>query len=326
VANTIRIKRRAGGGATGAPTSLANAELAYNESDAGNGVLYYGYGTGGASGTATQVVAIGGDGAFVSITGNQSISGNKSFSGQVNLSSATVSGFAISGNLTVNGNFTVSGTTTFVNSQTVEVQDKNLELGKVSSPSDVTADGGGISLLGDTTKTIAWVNATDAWTLSEHLDIANGKSYRVNGLEVLSASALGSGITSSSLTSLGTVTTGTWSAGTIAVNKGGTGATDAETARANLGLAIGTNVQAYDIELAAIAGLTSATDKLPYFTGSGTASLADFSGFGRSLVDDVDASAARTTLGLGTMATQAASNVAITGGTINGVEIDGGSY
>ena len=62
--NTLRIKRRAAGGAPGAPTSLENAELAYNEQD---NVLYYGTGTGGAGGTATQVLAIGGSGAFAPI-------------------------------------------------------------------------------------------------------------------------------------------------------------------------------------------------------------------------------------------------------------------
>jgi hypothetical protein len=223
MANIIRIKRRASGGSTGAPASLANAELAYNESDAGNGVLYYGYGTGGAGGSATQVVAIGGDGAFVNLTGSQTISGNKTFTGTLTMSGATIDGFSTTGNVTIGGNFTVNGTTTTVNSTTISVDDKNIELGSVTSPTDITADGGGILLKGDTDKTIYWVNATDAWTSSEHIAVASGKSYFINNSNVLSSSALGSGVTTSSLTSVGTLTSGIWSASTIAVDKGGTG-------------------------------------------------------------------------------------------------------
>lgn len=77
--------------------------------------------------------------------------------------------------------------------------------------------------------------------------------------------------------------------------------------------------QPLDAELTAIAGLTSAADRLPYFTGLGTATLATFTAFGRSLIDDVDAAAGRTTLGLGTIATQAANSVSITGGSITGI-------
>jgi hypothetical protein len=224
MANVVRIKRRAAGGSTGAPASLANAELAYNESDAGNGILYYGYGTGGVGGSATQVVAIAGDGAFVNLTGAQTISGNKTFTGTVDFSGATISGNATFGNdLTVTGNLTVNGTTTTVNSTTVTVDDKNIELGSVTSPTDAGADGGGITLKGTTDKTFNWVDATDAWTSSEHINLASGKSYYIDGTSVLSSTTLGSGVTTSSLTIVGTLTSGTWSASTIAVDKGGTG-------------------------------------------------------------------------------------------------------
>jgi hypothetical protein len=226
MANTLRIKRRAAGGATGAPSSLENAELAYNESDAGNGILYYGYGTGGAGGSATSIVAIGGDGAFVNLTGTQTVSGNKTFTGTVDLSGATLSGNTTFGdNLTVTGDLTVNGTTTTIDTQTLDVKDKNITLGDVTTPSDATADGGGITLKGATDKTFNWVDATDSWTSSEHIDLASGKEFKIAGTSVLSGSTLGSGVTASSLTSVGTITSGTWNGTTITVANGGTGAT-----------------------------------------------------------------------------------------------------
>ena len=171
-----------------------------------------------------------------------------------NIGAATGTSLVLSGDLTVNG------TTTTLNSTTLTVDDKNIELGSVATPSDATADGGGITLRGTTDKTLNWVDATDAWTSSEHLNLLTGKKLYIAGTEVLSGTALGSGVTGSSLTSVGTVTSGTWSATEIAVAKGGTGATTAGTARTNLGLAIGTDVQAYNATLAAVAGGTYSGD------------------------------------------------------------------
>ncbi len=128
-------------------------------------------------------------------------------------------------NITIAGDLTVNGTTTTINSTTLTVDDKNIELGSVATPTDVTADGGGITLKGATDKTINWVDLTDSWTFSEHVDLASGKEFQIAGTSVLNATTLGSGVVSSSLTSVGTIATGTWSASTIAVDKGGTGQT-----------------------------------------------------------------------------------------------------
>jgi hypothetical protein len=76
---------------------------------------------------------------------------------------------------------TFTGTTTNINTTNLVVEDKNIVINDVTSPTDVNADGGGISLNGTTTKTLNWVDSTDAWTSSEHLNLASGKAYYVNG-------------------------------------------------------------------------------------------------------------------------------------------------
>jgi len=123
----------------------------------------------------------------------------------------------------------------------------------------------------------------------------------------------------------GTVTTVAINGGTIsgitdlAIADGGTAASNASDARDNLGLTIGTNIQAYDAGLQSIAGLTTAANKMIYTTALDTYAVTDLSAAGRALIDDASAGDQRTTLGLGTMATQNANSVAITGGTISGI-------
>jgi len=291
MANTLRIKRRSSAGAAGAPTSLENAELAFNEAD---NILYYGTGTGGAGGSATSVLAIGGYGAYTTLGTSQTITGNKTFSGtvivptpsanthaatkayvdsslptlsgtenQITYTSGTIAlaaNVVTPGNLTVTGDLLVQGNTTTLNTSTLVVEDKNVVIAQVATPDDTTADGAGITVKGTTDKTLNWIDATDAWTSSEHFNIVAGKSFYIGGSAVLSNTTLASSVVTSSLTSVGTIGTGVWQGTAVGLAYGGTGSTSAGTARTALGLAIGTDVQAFSSFLSNVAANTATYD------------------------------------------------------------------
>jgi len=102
------------------------------------------------------------------------------------LASPTFTGTIGGVNMTLTGNLTVSGATTTINSTTLTVDDKNIELASTASPTDALADGGGITLRGTTNKTIIYTNATGDFDISENVDIATGKKFKVNGIDVFS--------------------------------------------------------------------------------------------------------------------------------------------
>jgi hypothetical protein len=124
------------------------------------------------------------------------------------LAAPALTGDATAVNLTISGNLTVNGTTTNINSTNLVVEDKNIILADVETPTDITADGGGITIKGTTDKTFNWVDSTDAWTSSEHINLASGKTLKYNGTDLVAAQSGNSGkylTTDGTTTSWGTV-------------------------------------------------------------------------------------------------------------------------
>jgi hypothetical protein len=142
----------------------------------------------------------------------------------------------------------------------------------------------------------------NAFTLQDNSDTTKQLQFQLSGITTATTRTLTVPDASGTLFLSGSTD--------LAVADGGTGASTAADARTNLGLVIGTNVQAYDAELAAIAGLTSAADKGIMFTGSGTAAVYTLTAAGLALLDDAAASNQRTTLGLGTAAVLAETTTA----------------
>jgi len=161
----------------------------------------------------------------------------------------------------------------------------------------------------------ALLDDADAAAQRTTLGLGTMATQAASAVAITGGTATFSSVSASSATITGGSITGITD---IAVADGGTGASDAGTARTNLGVEIGTNVQAYDAGLQSIAGLTTSADQTVYTTASDTYATTSLTSFGRSLIDDADASAARTTLGLGTLATQSGTFSGTHSGTTSG--------
>ena len=90
----------------------------------------------------------------------------------------------LGGSLTIQGDLTVEGTTTTVNTSSLTIEDKNIELAK-NATTDTEADGGGITLKGATDHTLIWTEASSAWNSSEHINLAAGKKFKIDGADIV---------------------------------------------------------------------------------------------------------------------------------------------
>lgn len=234
MANTVRIKRRAAGGAAGAPASLANAELAFNEQD---NTLYYGTGTGGAGGTATSVIAIGGPGTFAQLT-SPTFTGTPAAptaAADTNTTQIATTAYVLgqlnstAGTIAMNGVQAAGTSVKFARADHVHPSDTSRAplasptfTGLVTLPAGSASQAGGIKLASGTVKT------------SPVVGDSGGIEY--DGTNVFVINSTGTrktfAYTDSSITgNAGNVT------GTVAIANGGTGATTAGAALTNLGAA-----------------------------------------------------------------------------------------
>jgi len=280
------------------------------------------------NGGTVDGATIGGNSSAPGTFTNLTASANINFSGAtisnggavntIDINGGTIDGTAIGASIPSTGAFTTlssTGNTTLGNAATDTVTinadvasdlipstDDSFDLGAVGSEwKDLFVDGTANidALVADT----ADINGGtgDNFTLGSATPAAGTFTVLTANTTVNFAGA--------TVTDGGSVTTIDINGGTIngitdlAVADGGTGASNASDARDNLGLTIGTNVQAYDAGLNSIAGLTTSADQIIYTTGSDTYAVSSITSFGRSLIDDADAATARTTLGLGTAAT-----------------------
>ncbi len=390
MANTLRIKRSTG---SSAPTSLANAELAFTE---GTETLFIGKGTGGAGGSATSIIKIGGKGGFFDKdtvqNANKVLSGPTTGSDAAPTFRALVSDDIPSIAHTKISDFDTGVRTNRLDQMAAPTSAVSLNSQKITGLADPTADADAAnkgyvdgvaqgldvkdSVVATTTAngtlSTAFANgqSIDGVTLQtgDRILIKNQSTASQNGIYNVNASGAPSRATD--------MATGANAAGAfVFVEQGTTNAENGFVCTSDTGSAVvGTNNLTFaqfsgagqiiagdgldksgnelSVDLKANGGLviesTELAVKLDASSITGTLAIGDggtgattataaltalgLSNYAKTLIDDADAAAARTTLGLGSIATQAANSVAITGGSItnlttfDGITIDGGSY
>ena len=327
MANTIQLKRRISGVA-GAPASLKSGELAHNEVD---DTLYVGKGDDGA-GNATSIVPMAGSGGFVARVGSQSISGAKTFSlvpkssqdasggtdlvrkSQIDnllatkaaLASPSLTGSPTAPTPVAGTNSTQIATTAFVNDAIVGFGAGDMARSTYDSDSDGKVDAAEVAdaapWSGITGKPTSFAPSSHSHAIGQ----ITGLQSALNGKSSLTSPAFA-----------GTPTAPTASTGTNTTQIATTGFVAA---------AIGALIDAAPGAMNTLNELAAALGDDPNFATSVTNALAGKLAAGSNLSDLPNKSSARSNLGLGTMAVQSSGSVAITGGLITGIALDGGTF